>query len=132
MCCVEWFAGTLGRSSGGLALEIFCNAAFGGVPSYKKFQSPAYHVATSHFGGVVKHERLNGLFSRMRKKLLGERDRGNFLGTSSGGTFVVRLKRLLKFLIPIGDTERTRKLVNCPSAARLSGHQKFSTANWHA
>ena len=24
MCCGEWFAGSFGRSSGGLTLEIFC------------------------------------------------------------------------------------------------------------
>ena len=41
-------------------------------------------------------------------------NRKNFIGKvleSDGGTFVVRLERLLKFSIPYGDTERPDKLL---------------------
>jgi len=49
-----------------------------------------------------------------------------FAPDSDGGTFVVRLKRLLKFSIPIGGLARTRKPVNSISRSGLRGHRKFS------
>ena len=57
MCCVEWFAGTLGRSSGGLAIENFCTPPSQSISSrpgasagtkLQKFSIPAHHVATAH------------------------------------------------------------------------------------
>ena len=45
---------------------------------------------------------------------------------SQAELLVARLERMLKILIPLGDIDRTDKLLNLLLVGRLAGHQNFS------
>ena len=103
MCYVEWFAGSFGRSSGGLTLEIFCTLR---ADTWTKLQKISRSCSPHRHITFLKNEK--------------------FFTNRDGGAFVRRLKRRLKLRYITAVQKGRENWSTALSSARLSGHRNFT------
>ena len=114
MCCVEWFAGSFGRSSGGLTLEIFCTLQ---ANTWTKLQKISKSCSPHR----------HSIFLAMRK--ISIHSPGENFYTSGGRTFGCVPELAFKISIPIGDLAGRENWSTALIIARLSGHRNFTEQN---